>query len=91
MLQACVYYINEYRLFKEIVDQLIKAGVNLGVIGCPILNICIQYNKFDFAKYLLINGAPVVHKTSSFYYEFCFYNGNLNNSNIRPSRMQKNK
>ncbi len=74
LLQASVYYINDYTLFKQIVDKLVQANIHLGSSDpCPILNICLQYNKINFAKYLLINGAPI--DNSANYYTSCFYKG----------------
>lgn len=73
-MQATVHYIKDASLFKPLVDKLVNANINLGVLDpCPILNICLQYNKIEFAKYLLINGAPTDNSTT--YYQSSFYKG----------------
>jgi uncharacterized protein len=74
VLQASVYYITDIDLFKQIVDKLIEGNVDLNVsIPCPILYICLQYNKVNFAKYLLINGSSI-HQRTNFNHS-CFYKG----------------
>lgn len=61
-------------IFKQIVDKLIEGGIDLGVSDpCPLINICLQYNKFEFAKYLLSNGTPI-NETDDCYFS-CIYRG----------------
>ena len=75
VLQASVYYITDYQLFKQIVDKLIEGNVDLSVsIPCPILYICLQYNKVNFAKYLLAVGSSIRQRTT--FGHSCFYKGN---------------
>ena len=50
-LQAAVYYISDYQRFKNIVDKLIEGNANLNLsIPGPIIYICLQYNKVNFAQ-----------------------------------------
>ena len=73
-LQASVYYLSEYTQFKSIVDKLIEGNVDLSIsYPGPILYICLQYNKVDFAKYLLSVGSSVEQRTV--FGQSCFYKG----------------
>lgn len=70
-LQASIYYLSDYELFKKAVDKLIEGKVNLNVCNPdPIVYVCLQYNKINFAKYLISVGAtidqPNVFKQSFF-------------------------
>jgi len=71
-LQASVYYVSEYTRFKSIVDKLLVGNVDLTIAQPgPILYICLQYNKVNFAKYLLSVGADVQQRTV--FGQSCFY------------------
>jgi hypothetical protein len=76
-LQAAVFYLTDYSQFKLIVDSLIEAGADLSIaVPGPILYICLQYNKINFAKYLLSRGAPVNQRTIC--NQSVFYKGKTN-------------
>ena len=74
-LQAAVYYLRDYELFKAMVDTLVAghADLNIALPG-PIVFICLQYNKSAFGKYLIGVGASVHQRTlfnqSAFYRAF---------------------
>lgn len=71
-LQASVYYLSEYDHFKKIVDKLLEGNVDLTIAQPgPILYICLQYNKINFAKYLVSAGADVEQRTV--FGQSCFY------------------
>ena len=74
-LQAAVYYISNYGLFKSIVDKLIegKADLTIAVPG-PIIYICLNYNKVDYAKYLVSVGGDLEQRTV--FNQSAFYKGN---------------
>lgn len=75
-MHASVYYLTDYTHFKSIVDELLVGGVDLTIAQPgPILYICLQYNKIDFAKYLLAVGADVKQRT--LFGQSCFYKGRL--------------
>ena len=58
------------------VNILIEGNVDLSIAQPgPILFICLQYNKIDFAKYLLSVGSNVKQRT--IFNQSCFYKGNL--------------
>jgi hypothetical protein len=74
-LQAAVYYISDYEKFKKIVDKLIEGNADLSMaIPGPIIYICLQYNKNNFAKYLVSVGSSINQRTvfnqSAFYRAF---------------------
>jgi ankyrin repeat protein len=74
-LQATIYYLQDYDLFKKIVDKLIIGGANLDICQPgPIIYISLQYNKIKFAKYLVSVGTSVhirtVFNQSPFYKAF---------------------
>jgi ankyrin repeat protein len=71
-LQAAVYYLSDEIVFKKIVDKLIEGGVNLDICkSWPIVFLSLQYNKVNFAKYLVSVGADVEQKTV--FNQTCFY------------------
>lgn len=71
-LQASVYYLSEYNHFKSIVNKLLEGNVDLTIAQPgPILYICLQYNKVNYAKYLLSVGANVEQRTV--FGQSCFY------------------
>ncbi len=73
-LQAAIYYISDYKLFKMIVDKLIEGNADLSIdIPGPLIILCVQYSKFDFAKYLISVGADVEQRTM--FNQSCFYKG----------------
>lgn len=77
-MQAAVYYLKDMVKFKKIVDKLIEAGVDLSDSNpISLINICLQYNKIEFAKYLLCNGSPI--NDSENCYVSCLYRGNYYN------------
>lgn len=76
-LQAALYYISDYKLFKEIVNKLLLGNANLNIDQPgPLLYVCLQYNKLDFAKYLVAVGADVKQRTV--FNQSCFYKAFLN-------------
>jgi uncharacterized protein len=73
-LQAAVYYISDYKHFKQIVNKLIEGNADLSIsVPGPILFICLQYNKVEYAKYLLSVGSNVEQRT--IFNQSCFYKG----------------
>ena len=73
-LQAAIYYINEFDLFQRIVDKLIIGGANLQIDKPgPLLILCLQYDKYTFAKYLVSSGANIEQRT--IFNQSCFYKG----------------
>ena len=67
-----MYYLSEYDHFKSIVNKLLEGNVDLTIAQpCPILYICLQYNKVNYAKYLLSVGADVEQRTV--FGQSCFY------------------
>lgn len=76
-LQAALYYISDYKLFKEIVNKLLLGNANLNIDQPgPLLYVCLQYNKLDFAKYLISVGGNVKQRTV--FNQSCFYKAFLN-------------
>ena len=60
VLQAAIYYVKDLMAFKKIVDKLTSAGISLSKSDpIPLINICLQYSKVGFAKYLLSIGSPI--------------------------------
>ena len=73
-LQAAVYYISDYEKFKKIVDKLIEGNADLSIaIPGPIIYICLQYNKINFAKYLISCGSNINQRTV--FNQSAFYRG----------------
>lgn len=73
-LQAAIYYITEYNLFVNIVDKLIEGNADLSIdTPGPLLILCMQYSKYNFAKYLVSVGAPIEQRT--IFNQSCFYKG----------------
>ncbi len=75
-LQAAIYYISEYYLFKNICDKLIMGNADLSIDKPgPLLILCLQYDKYNFAKYLVSSGANIEQRT--IFKQSCFYKGKL--------------
>ncbi|CAF0957382.1 unnamed protein product [Brachionus calyciflorus] len=71
-IQAALYYISDYKLFKQIVNKLLLGNANLNIDKPgPLLYVCLQYNKINFAKYLVSVGADVKQRTV--FNQSCFY------------------
>lgn len=70
-----MYYLSNFELFKKIVDKLIEGGADLKIaVPGPIIYICLQYNKNNYAKYLVSVGCDLEQRTvfnqSAFYKAF---------------------
>jgi ankyrin repeat protein len=80
LLQAAIYYISDFHLFRNIVDRLIMGGANLTIDKPgPLLILCLQYDKYNFAKYLVSLGADIEQRT--IFNQSCFYKGIFINLN----------
>ena len=74
-LQAAVYYLSNFDLFKNIVNKLIEGNADLRIaVPGPIIYICLQYNKNNYAKYLISVGADLEQRTV--FNQSAFYKGN---------------
>ena len=69
-----MYYLSNFELFKKIVDKLIEGGADLKiVVPGPIIYICLQYNKNNYAKYLISVGCDIEQRTV--FNQSAFYKG----------------